>query len=95
MDVLKKVGAPSGKQLRGKALASYVVASAHDGYAVCFSLAELDPTFRENNVIVADKREGQPIPGNLGPLRIVVPDEKVQARSIRMLEKLQIVMLRK
>ena len=41
--VLVRAGAPVGKNLRGNALATYVVAKAHDGYQVVYSLAELDP----------------------------------------------------
>src|SRR5262245_3517634 len=41
-ELLKKAGAPLGSDLRGGAVASYVVASASDGYQVVFSLAELD-----------------------------------------------------
>jgi DMSO/TMAO reductase YedYZ molybdopterin-dependent catalytic subunit len=37
-DILTKAGAPLGKQLRGKDLASYVLAKAHDGYQVLFSV---------------------------------------------------------
>src|SRR5258708_2239009 len=35
--VLKRAGVPQGSELRGKALASYVLASASDGYQVLFS----------------------------------------------------------
>lgn len=45
-EVLKRAGAPLGAELRGNAVASYVVASASDGYQVVFSLAELDPPSR-------------------------------------------------
>jgi hypothetical protein len=33
-EILKRAGVPLGKELRGKALASYVLAKAHDGYQV-------------------------------------------------------------
>src|SRR5689334_8298958 len=33
-DVLARAGAPFGEQLKGKALSSYVLATARDGYAV-------------------------------------------------------------
>lgn len=95
-EILRKAGAPFGKQLRGKALASYVLASASDGYEVTYALPELDPEFKDSDkIIVADRRDGKPIEGNQGPLRIVNGDDKIPARSLRMLEKLQVVMLRK
>src|SRR5262245_38394597 len=39
-ELLKRAGAPLGGQLRGDNVASYVVASASDGYRALFSLAE-------------------------------------------------------
>jgi hypothetical protein len=39
-EILKRAGAPLGAELRGNAVASYVVAFATDGYQVVFSLAE-------------------------------------------------------
>ncbi|MFZ0592386.1 MAG: molybdopterin-dependent oxidoreductase [Bryobacteraceae bacterium] len=93
IDLLQKAGAPLGSQLKGKAMASYVLATARDGYQVTFTLAELDPMFRDSTVIIADKRDGKPIPSSIGPLRIVAATDKKGARSVRMLEKLQVVLL--
>src|ERR1700722_2639071 len=59
-EVLARAGAPLGKQLRGKALASYVIAKAHDGYQVVFGIGELDAAFGNAQIIVADKRDGKP-----------------------------------
>ncbi len=56
-EVLKRVGAPLGKALRGDAMATYVVASATDGYRVVFSLAELDPEFSGSEIMIADRYE--------------------------------------
>src|SRR5262245_48932496 len=53
-ELLKRAGAPVGRDLSGKAIATYVRASAKDGYQVVFSLAELDPGFTSNDIIVAD-----------------------------------------
>ena len=94
-ELLKRAGAPLGSELRGNAVASYVVASASDGYQVLFSLAELDPAFTSNDIIVADTIDGKPLFAYQGPLRIVAPKDSRAARSIRMLEKLEVVRLRK
>src|SRR5262245_60077268 len=59
-EVLKRAGMP---ELRGKGLASYVVAEATDGYQVVFSLAELDPAFTDNQVLLADSSNGKPLFG--------------------------------
>ena len=94
-DVLQKAGAPFGKQLRGKALASYVLAKGHDGYQVTFTLGELDPQFGNQSILLADKRDGKPLPDKQGPFRLVCPNDKEGARSVRMLETLEVVRLAK
>ncbi len=95
IELLKKAGVPTGKNLRGKALSTYVLAKAHDGYQVLYSLAELDPELTQGRFIVADKRNGKPLFDYQGPLRIVAGTDKEGARSIRMLEELEIVQLKK
>jgi hypothetical protein len=94
-DLLLRAGAPLGRALRGKALASYVLAKARDGYQVVFGLAEVDANFANETILVADKREGKPLSGDQGPFRLVCPNDKARARSIRMLEALEVVQLRK
>jgi hypothetical protein len=94
-EILKKAGIPFGRQMRGKALAGYVLAEAKDGYAVVFSLGELDPDLGGARVIVADKRDGKSLFEYQGPFRLVVPADKEGARSVRMLERLEVARLRK
>ena len=94
-EILKKAGVSFGHDMRGKALAGYLLASAKDGYQVVFSLGELDPGLGGARVIVADKHDGKALFGYQGPLRLVVATDKAPARSIRMLEKLEIVKLRR
>jgi DMSO/TMAO reductase YedYZ molybdopterin-dependent catalytic subunit len=94
-DILKQAGAPLDKQLMGKALASYVLAEARDGYQVVYTLTEIDPSFTSNKIIVADTVNGNPLFDYQGPFRLVVPGEKKAARSIRMVEKITVVRLRK
>ena len=94
-EILKKAGIPFGTAIRGKYLASYVLASAHDGYQVVYSFGELDSSFGNEKVLVVDKRDGKALFGYQGPLRLVVAGDKAGARDVRMLEKLEIVRLRK
>lgn len=94
-EVLKRAGAPLDKNLRGKALASYILAKARDGYEVVFGIGELDPAFANEQIIVADKREGKPLFGYQGPFRLVCPNDKAGARSVRMLETLELLRLQK
>ncbi len=94
-DVLRKAGVPFGSGMRGPALASYVVASASDGYQVVFSLGELDPDMTDGQYLLADGADGKPLFGENGAFRLVVPKDKRGARSIRMLTTLNVVQLRK
>jgi DMSO/TMAO reductase YedYZ molybdopterin-dependent catalytic subunit len=94
-EVLKEAVVPLGGDLRGKALTNYVLAEAQDGYKVVFSLAELDPSFIDNEVLLADTANGKPLSGAQGRFRLVVPKEKHGARSVHMLSKLEIVQVRK
>jgi len=94
-EVLKKAGVPQGSELRGKALSSYVLAEAQDGYQVVFSLGELDPAFIDNEILLADTANGKPLFGAQGRFRLVVPKDKPGARSVRMLTRLEVVQVRK
>ncbi len=94
-DVLAQGGIDFGKGLRGKQLSSYVAASASDGYEVVYALAEFDPTVVDSGIIVADKREGQPLAANEGPLRIIVPHDKRPTRSLKLLQEIDVVQLKK
>jgi DMSO/TMAO reductase YedYZ molybdopterin-dependent catalytic subunit len=94
-EILNKAGIPAGKEMRGKALAGYVLVEARDGYQVVFSLGELDPGLAGTRVFVADQRDGKPLPAQQGPIRLVVSTDKRPARSVRMVERLHVVQLRK
>ena len=82
-DILGLAGVPLGEQLRGDRLALYVVVEAADGYRVVFALPELDAAFTDRVVLVADRRDEQPLSATEGPLRLIIPDEKRHARWIR------------
>ena len=75
-EVLKKAGVPQGGELRGKALAGYVLAEAQDGYQVLFSLGELDPALIDNEILLADTANGKALFGAQGRFRLVVPKDK-------------------
>jgi len=83
VDLLRLAEVPLGDKLRGSNMALYVLIEAADGYRVVFALPELDPAFTERVVLLADRRDGQPLAAAEGPLRLVVPDEKRQARWVR------------
>ncbi|MHC6199085.1 molybdopterin-dependent oxidoreductase [Elizabethkingia miricola] len=80
-DILLKAGVPSGKELHGENLSKYLLVKCTDGYQVLFSLAELDSSIADKNIIIADKVDGRPLPETKGPLRIIAEGEKKPARS--------------
>src|SRR5580704_1585829 len=61
-DLLQKAGVPQGEKLRGTAMATYVLVEAADNYRVVFSLAELNSSFQDSDVIMADTMDGAPLP---------------------------------
>lgn len=91
IEVLKLAGVEFGESLRGKRLATYLVVEATDGYRVVFALPELDPAYTDKQILLVDQRDGKPLAATQGPLRIIVPDEKRQARWARQVIKLSIL----
>ncbi len=79
--LLAKLDAPLGPQLRGKALATYILATGSDGYSVVLSIAEADPDFHGGQIIVADTRDGQPL-AKSGPFQLIVSEDKRPARWV-------------
>jgi len=90
VEILAKAGVPFGKDLRGKAMVFYVVAEAADGYRAVFALPELDPTYSDRVILLADHRDGRPLSAKEGPLQIVVPGEKKHARWVRQVITLRV-----
>jgi len=88
--VLALVGAPSGEKLRGGELAKCVLIEGADGYRVVFALPELDATFADRAILLADTRDGKPLSEAEGPLRIIVEGEKKQARCVRQVSRIRI-----
>jgi hypothetical protein len=88
MDVLQLAGVKFGDGLRGKSLALYLVVEASDGYRAVFALPELDPAYTDRVVLLADRRDGAKLSSSEGPLRIVIPGEKREARWVRQVTSL-------
>jgi DMSO/TMAO reductase YedYZ molybdopterin-dependent catalytic subunit len=93
-DILVKAGVPLGRDMRGKPMASYILATARDGYQVVFAIPEVDPAFEGARVLVADKRDGGPLPPSQRPLQLIAPQDKLHARSVWSLIKIEIIRLR-
>jgi hypothetical protein len=82
-DLLTKLGAPAGPAVRGKAMLAYIIVGATDGYHVLFTLPELDASYTDHVVLIADTRNGTSIGPETGPYRLIVPFEKRQARWVK------------
>jgi hypothetical protein len=82
-EVLGAAGALPFEPLRGKQLARVVRVKARDGYEVVFALADLDPSLGNTRVLLVDREDGQQLPTEDGPWRLVVPAESRPARWIR------------
>jgi DMSO/TMAO reductase YedYZ molybdopterin-dependent catalytic subunit len=90
-DILARVGAPEGKALKGTDLADVVLVTAKDNYAVALSLADTDPMVRKDQIILADKADGAPLPDGLGPYRLVVEGDQRGARMARMVVSIAVL----
>ena len=89
-EILMAVGVKFGKELRGKRLADYLLVKTDDGYRVVFALPELDRTFGDCDILLADRRDGKPLEGRDGTLRLIIPREKRYARWARRIISLQL-----
>jgi hypothetical protein len=90
VDLLAKLGVKRGKDLMGKALGQYVVATGSDGYVSVVALGEVDPAFHPGTVLVADAMDGKPLDAKVGPFRLVVSEDKKPARSVRNLVRIEV-----
>jgi len=88
--LLQKAGVPQGEQVRGAAMADYVLIEAADDYHVVFALAELDSSFLDSEVLVADTMDGAPLPPDQGPFKLVAPHEKRPARWVKMVKSITV-----
>ncbi|MEJ0096460.1 MAG: molybdopterin-dependent oxidoreductase [Methylocella sp.] len=93
-DVLKKVGAPSGKAIHGAELADVVIVQARDGYTVALDLAETDAVIRPERVILADREDGSALSPESGPFQLVVEGDLRPARSARMVSTITLKRMR-
>ena len=90
IEILEKAGVTTGSKLRGENLAKYLLISAADGYEVLYSLAEIDPDFTDQVILLATSKDGQPLANGEGPIRIITPNDKKPARWIREVRSIKV-----
>jgi hypothetical protein len=89
-DLLAKIGAPQGSDVKGKLFLLGVVATGTDNYSVLFAIAETDPTIHTGDILVADQMNGQKIDKD-GAFKLVSTEEKRPARWVRNLTSISVV----
>jgi DMSO/TMAO reductase YedYZ molybdopterin-dependent catalytic subunit len=94
-DVLQLAGVPTGDLLKGRNLTKYLLVEAIDAYQVVFALPEIDPGYTDKVILLADRRDGKPLSEKESPFRLVVPDDKKQARWIRQIKSFTVVLASK
>jgi hypothetical protein len=90
-DVVASVNAPHGDELRGPGLRLVVAVDAADGYRAVFSLAEIDPAFRDRQIVLAIRKNSQPLDASEGPFRLIVVDESRPARWVRQVTAIKVL----
>ena len=89
--LLRAARALPEEPLRGPGLAKYVLVTARDGYRAAFSLAELEPTLGNQQVLLVDRCDGKPLDEKNGPLRLIAPGESRPARWVRQVHSITVV----
>ncbi len=68
-----------------------MLVSAADGYQAVIALPETDPDFTDQTIILANKMDGEELPPNFGPYRLVVPQDKRPARSAMRVTRIEVL----
>lgn len=79
-----------GERLMGRFLNQVVIARAADGFFSVLSLAETDPVYRANPVVVADTVGGHKLDDREGPYRLVVDGDLRPSRAPRQLTSIEV-----
>ncbi len=72
-----------GEESRGRQLSRYLLVRASDGYQALFSIAEVDPYLRADTILLANRRDGQPLHKTEGPWRLIVKGDLHHRRWVR------------
>jgi DMSO/TMAO reductase YedYZ molybdopterin-dependent catalytic subunit len=88
-NLLMTAGIKSDHTRRGRF--QYVEITTTDCYQVVLALAELDPNFGGEQVLVADSQNGSPLGPDTGFARIIVPGDKFGGRDTFWIEKIEVL----
>ena len=88
-NLLVTAGIKSDRTRRGRF--QYVEITATDCYQVVVALAELDPNFAGEPVLVADGQNGSPLGHEAGFARLIVPGDKFAGRNTFWIGKIEVL----
>ena len=88
--VLAQAGVVRGERLMGRYLNQVVIARAKDGFFSVLSLAETDPVYRANPVVIADTVNGHKLDEREGPYRLVIDGDLRPSRAPRQLVSIEV-----
>lgn len=92
-DILGLIGIRGDESMRPKSLNLVVRITGNDNYSVVFALAEFDSGFSDRSIILADHQDGQPLPDNAAPFRVVAPGDGHPARWVRQVKSIEVISL--
>jgi precorrin-4 methylase len=78
----------SGTQLARPFRSAYVLIEAADGYQVVLSIAEVFPQLGGRGVLLADRKNGQPLEAKAAPYQLVVIDSVGHERWVRQVTRI-------
>jgi len=85
------MGGSTDPKVKNPQMRQAVVVSGSDGYTVVFSMAEILPMVGDRTVWVALAEDGKPLADSDGPVRLIVPDDKMPPRAVHQVASIEIV----
>ena len=89
-DVLEAAGPVLDESVREDFLNRVIIARSADGYAAVIAGGEIEPRFMDGEVLIATHRDGEPLPPDEGPCRLVVPYDRAPGRFVARLAALEL-----
>ena len=77
-------------ECRGDAIAQVVSVQSADGYRAVLAIGEVIPDLAPQVVLLADRRDGQPLPAASGPWQLVVPADRKPTRWVRQVRQISV-----
>ncbi len=86
--LLSSAGVPM--TCRGDAIAQVATVTSADGYRAAFGIGELIPELAPAVILLADRRDGQPLAATSGPWQLVVPHDRKPTRWVRQVRDIRV-----